>query len=272
MGSVDDFVEYTRKMNEYVITIREQSRIKYSDAIKELAEKRLFDIDTLEKLGVFYIGEQVDMITPLYMDLLNDFGVISSVDGKIMFRDRYMFPVKDCGGNVLNLCGYTYGSDVKYLYGTAKYYDRRDDLYGLENWYIAIQAGWAVIVEGITDCVALRSIGIKNSFARCGTSKSEHVNEMLSRLKYGVIFIRDRDKAGDTTIKHWKSHRSVWVNICNGSKDIDEYINGLKNRCNREELKRNVFECIDTCVEWLKKGLCAGMGAQIAVENSYSLY
>ena len=75
-----------------------------------------------------------------------------------------MFPVKDCGGNVLNLCGYTYGSDVKYLYGTAKYYDRRDDLYGLENWYIAIQAGWAVIVEGITDCVAILFLTIQHMY------------------------------------------------------------------------------------------------------------
>ena len=45
-------------------------------------------------------------------------------------------------------------------------------MYGLENLHLAYELGYAVYVEGITDAIRLRSLGILNTFANCGTHAS----------------------------------------------------------------------------------------------------
>ena len=136
------------------------------------------------------------MIIPKYIEHLEDFGVISPTNKKPIFNNRWVIPIKNEKGLVQNLVGYTPDAHERYIYGTALYYRRRDTLYGLENLYLAYEMGYAILVEGITDAIRLKSLGYRNTFAMCGTHKSDYILRQLNRCRHGVIKIPDRDNAG----------------------------------------------------------------------------
>ena len=231
--ATSEYENHVAKFNKYVEQIRAIAKQKYPDALKELGERRGFDVEMLDKLSVFYVGDMRELVLPQFIDNLKEFGVVSETNGRPIFEDRYVFPIKDCFGNVINLVGYTWKSDVRYVYGTAKYYERHIDMYGMEFMAYIFKVGWCILVEGITDKIALNNVGVYNVLASCGTANSPCRMELLSRLEYGVAFIYDRDDAGWECRKHWIVPRYIEVNISNGDKDIDQY---LRNKDNIENM------------------------------------
>lgn len=213
--------EYTQLFSEYVAELRRRSN---PDKLRDFAEFRKFPLSTLEECGIFYIGEMVEMLLPLYLSQVESFGVISPTNHKPIFHDRYLMPIYDQDGSLLNLVGYSSNADERYVYGKAKYYRRKDTLWGLENLPLAYEMGYAVLTEGITDAIRLRSLGIKNAFGRCGTLQSKFVMDQLNRCRYGVIMIPDRDSPGFDTRKHWRTNRSMFLNTYLAYKDSDEML------------------------------------------------
>ena len=235
--------EYERKYSEYVEVLRGRSS---REKLEELGELRRLPVGVLEELGIFYVGNMVEMVIPEYIRYLKGFGLISSSNNKPIFNDRWVMPIKNELGLVENLVGYSNKADERYIYGTGKYYRRRDTLYGLENLWLAYEMGYAILTEGITDTIRLRSMGIKNSFAMCGTHKSEYIMRQLNRCRYGIIKIPDRDKAGVLAERNWVVNRSITIHISVLYKDIDEML--------RDGSNEGVFkECFGVCVEYLKE-------------------
>ena len=110
---------------------------------------------------------------------------------------------------------------------------------------MAYELGYAVITEGITDTLRLRSLGILNSFAMCGTHKSDKIMKQLERFRYGIIIIPDRDDAGESARKNWVTSRFVTLHVHLSYKDIDEML--------KDENNDNMFmEYFKECVRWLK--------------------
>lgn len=247
-----EYERYCERFNSYVTKLRSNSKVLHPEKIHELSEIRLIPEETLESAGVFYIGAMEEMVLPDFVDSLPEFGVVSNTNNMVIFRERYVIPIYDSAGNILNLVGYSYLSDVRYVYGTAKYYRRGDDFYGLEGNSKVYESGWAVVVEGFTDRLALLGIGVDNVYAWCGTAASDDKIRQLSRLEHGVVFIHDRDKAGDITRKHWITPRCVRLNISNGCKDIDEFLHKREIDDN-ERLRRKaaVLDVLLDCKEWL---------------------
>lgn len=243
-SEIQEMREYTCKLTEYTEELR-------SRAIKEgprnFSILRGMPLDEVERAGLFYISSEAEMLVPKYIKDLEDLGVISPNNRKPIFHDRYIIPIRDREGNVLNLVGYDNNADERYIYGTAKYYRRRDTLYGLENLELAYDLGYAIITEGITDAMRLCSLGYKNSFARCGTHASGHMDNLMNRCRYGVIQIHDRDKPGLKAVKSWNNTRKLRIVVFNKYKDLDQM-------CFEQDIFKGILkEYIEVGINWLKE-------------------
>ena len=220
MDTITQVQSFRAEFTEYVKELQKRAN---PDNLKALADIREFDVNILQQLGVFYLRDQVDMIVPRFISRLQDFGVISSANQKPIYDSRYVIPFYDMEGLVCGLAGYSLTSKERYLYATPKYFERRDAIYGIEEYEKCIRDGYVFVVEGLTDRIALMNLGIENVMATAGAHKSPHMMSVLSMIK-NVIFIPDRDKVGDLTKEYWKTNRYIRVYIPILYKDIDEYI------------------------------------------------
>lgn len=254
------FNNYTNRFTEYVEELRQRAGDRN---LAEFAELRHFPIDTIKENGIFYIGDATEMLIPKYLGEVESFGIISPNNKKPIFHNRYVMPIKNTDGRVLNLVGYSKDADERYIYGTSKYYRRRETMYGLENLELAYELGYGLLTEGITDAICLRGLGYKNSFGMCGTHKSDFIMKQLNRCRYGIIKFPDRDSAGQRALHGWKSYRSVTINTFLAYKDIDEMCR------DREENKEIVKDYIDSCIEWLTTQEHRGYTCQNEVITMY---
>lgn len=228
--SIDQMIEARKNLHEHLTEYcKEMFTRQQSWRLQELADMRKLPVDTLEKLEIFYVDSMAELLLPSYLGQMKDFGVISETNNKPIFHERWVIPIRDTDGLVQNLVGYSPNFDERYIYGTAKYYDRTNTMWGLENLEKAYEIGYAVLTEGITDAIRLRSIGIENAFGRCGTFQSDIVMRQLGRLRYGVIFLHDRDNAGDQTRGHWETTRFIRLNTFVKYKDVDEMLREPEN-------------------------------------------
>lgn len=233
---------YEERLTNYGLELISRSKdIK----LEEFATLRDFKVETVKECGIFYIEEMHEMLLPSYIDDLPTLGVISETNHKPIFRHRWVIPIKNQRGFIQNFVGYSPEADERYIYGTSKYYRRRETMYGLENLDLAYDLGYAIVTEGITDTIRLRDMGFKNSFAMCGTHSSAFIMRQLNRCKHGIIKIPDRDDAGLRALKGWESLRSVTLMINMQYKDIDEMCK------NNEENKEWIKEYLKDCINWI---------------------
>ena len=242
MIELDNLQEYTKNLTDYTMELKARAGDK---KLQEFSEQRKFSLDIIKESDIFYIGDATEMLLPWHLGQIESYGVISPTNKKPIFHNRYVMPIKDIHGNVLNLVGYSKEADERYIYGTAKYYRRRETMYGLENLEAAYDLGYAILTEGITDTIRLRDLGYKNTFANCGTHKSDFIMKQLNRCRHGVIKVPDRDKAGQSALKKWKCNRSITLNTFIKYKDIDEMCR------DREENIEWVKEYMNICIDWI---------------------
>lgn len=234
---------YLDKLTAYCKELQDRAGDKM---LPEFAQLRGFNMDTIKQQGIFYIEDATEMLLPKYFNDLESFGIISPTNKKPIFHNRWVMPIKDVDGRVLNFVGYSNLADERYVYGTARYYRRRETLYGLENLNLAYELGFAIITEGITDTIRVRNMGFPNCFANCGTHGSDFIVKQLNRCRYGVLAIPDRDSAGARLAKKWKFLRKVQLNVFIKYKDVDEM-------CHESaEMEELVKEYIENCIEWIK--------------------
>ena len=217
-----DMYTYERQFTEYVGILRENQLRKYPDKLAEFSEVRKIPLEELESSEIFYVGNPAEILIPEYIEQVDSYGLISPTNRMPIFHDRYVIPIKNADGNILNLVGYNAEKNERYVYGTAKYYLRRHTPYGLENLPYAYEQGFAIYTEGITDAIRLRSLGFRNSFANCGTHDSKIIEQQMNRCKYGVIVIPDRDKPGTKAKNKWKFINQIVIYTFIKYKDIDE--------------------------------------------------
>lgn len=115
------------------------------------------------------------------------------------FRDRIIFPIHDRRGRIIAFGGRILDKgEPKYLNSPeTPLFEKGRELYGL---YLAQKPirdeGFAVVVEGYMDVVALAQYGIANAVATLGTATTpQHVHTLL-RQTDRVVFCFDGDAAG----------------------------------------------------------------------------
>jgi DNA primase len=115
------------------------------------------------------------------------------------FRDRIMFPIRSVQGSVIGFGGRVLDrGEPKYLNSPeTPVFIKGRELYGLFEARTAIrQRGYALVVEGYMDVVALAQAGFENAVATLGTAcTAEHVQKLV-RFTDQVVFSFDGDAAG----------------------------------------------------------------------------
>ena len=115
------------------------------------------------------------------------------------FRDRIMFPIRSVRGEVIGFGGRVIDDgEPKYLNSPeTPLFVKGRELYGLFEARAALrEAGYALVVEGYMDVVALAQSGFAQAVATLGTACTpEHVAKLF-RFTDHVVFSFDGDAAG----------------------------------------------------------------------------
>ena len=115
------------------------------------------------------------------------------------FRHRIMFPIHDRRGRIVAFGGRILDSgEPKYLNSPeTPLFEKGRELYGLFLAQKAIrEAGFALVVEGYMDVVALAQFGMENAVATLGTATTPHHIQALLRQTDRIVFCFDGDAAG----------------------------------------------------------------------------
>ena len=179
--------------------------LKNSDPAIEYLKNRGLSGETakLYKLGWAADGyDNLDSEFPSDTDKLKTTGMLASNDrGNVYarFRARVMFPIRDRRGRTIGFGGRVLDQqEPKYLNSPETVlFHKGQELYGLFEARRKIQdQGFALVVEGYMDVVALAQHGVLNAVATLGTAPNKQHCETLYRTSPGIVFCFDGDRAG----------------------------------------------------------------------------
>lgn len=115
------------------------------------------------------------------------------------FRDRVIFPIRDVGGQIVGFGGRCLDdSTPKYLNSPeSPVYHKGRVLYGLHEAKDACRReGYALVVEGYFDVLALHCHGIENVVAPLGTALTQDHVRSIKGYAQEAILVFDSDTAG----------------------------------------------------------------------------
>ena len=122
-----------------------------------------------------------------------------SVEPRVRFRHRLMFPIFDGAGHVVGFGGRVLGEgEPKYLNSAeSEVFAKRKLLYGL-NWakQAIRKADRLIIVEGYFDVIRLMLAGITEAVAPLGTALTEDQAALVRKYTKNVFLLYDSDRAG----------------------------------------------------------------------------
>lgn len=236
--------EYLQKRGITESIIKE-FKLGYSGASKDtfyqLATKKGWDIDTLDKLGL-----------------------INKVNENIYdtFINRIVIPIENLKGEVVGFTGRIFNGEDN----TAKYLNTKETeifkksalLFNYHNAKNFIRERRIVIVvEGNMDAIKLSAKGFKNVVALMGVALSIEQIDILKRLKVPVILMLDNDNAGeDATVKNGETLINSGIDTrvvrLSGAKDPDEYLEKFGIDAMQNNID-NAIKYIDFKIEYLKK-------------------
>ena len=154
------------------------------------------------------------------------------------FRDRVMFPIRAVGGEVIGFGGRVLDdSKPKYMNSPeTPVFSKGRELYGLHEARQALrEKGYALVVEGYMDVVALAQNGFANAVATLGTAcTAEHVQKLF-RFTDAVVFSFDGDAAGrraagralEASLPHATDLRTVRFLFLPPEHDPDSFVREL---------------------------------------------
>ena len=190
-----------------------RKQLKASPRAIEYLKRRGLSGEVAANFGLGYAPEgwrSLASVFPSYDDpLLEESGMVihqpaasgDEADAKRYdrFRDRIMFPIRSVQGEVIGFGGRVLDrGEPKYLNSPeTPVFSKGRELYGLFEGRVAIrQRGYALVVEGYMDVVALAQAGFGNAVATLGTAcTAEHVQKLF-RFTDSVVFSFDGDAAG----------------------------------------------------------------------------
>ncbi len=151
------------------------------------------------------------------------------------FRDRIMFPIRSVQGDVIGFGGRVLDrGEPKYLNSPeTPVFSKGRELYGLFEGRAALrQRGYALVVEGYMDVVALAQSGFGNAVATLGTACTPDHLQKLFRFTDSVVFSFDGDAAGrraarralEASLPHASDTRTIRFLFLPAEHDPDSYV------------------------------------------------
>ncbi len=187
------------------VAVHYVNQLKNSQHAVEYLTKRGLSGSTAKRFRIGYAPDGYDNLDKTFSaqrKALETTGMLAKNDrGNVYarFRDRIMFPIRDRRGRVIGFGGRVLEKqEPKYLNSPETLlFHKSKELYGLyESRRDAQDSGYALIVEGYMDVVALAEAGIGNAMATLGTSPNQHHCETLFRIVPRIVFCFDGDRAG----------------------------------------------------------------------------
>ena len=194
------------------------------------------------------------------------------------FRDRIMFPIRNVQGEVIGFGGRVLDKgEPKYLNSPeTPVFSKGRELYGLYEGRTGLrQRGYALVVEGYMDVVALAQHGFNNAVATLGTAcTADHVHKLF-RFTESVIFSFDGDAAGrraagralEAALPHATDTRSIKFLFLPSEHDPDSYVRELGSEAFERCVERAIplsRQLIDHCGEGLDLGSAEGRARLLA--------
>lgn len=194
---------------------------------KDLASLRgYFDDNQVNLLKTMNLGLcNIDESLLPESELLPDLGLVSKKENVIL-NGRYIIPVEDVAGNLCSLIGY-YPDFKKYITLPTPYFSKECQFFNFKQAYELSWReynGFVILVEGIFDCLSLRSIGLP-CIATMGASVSVIKGELLKVFRK-VLAIPDDDTTGRKALnryskKGWKvPYNTTFLKFSGGMCEI----------------------------------------------------
>lgn len=190
-------------------------RSPIGEEAKAYLRNRGLDEDIMRKFGLGFApersGQLIEHLTQKGIDIqkLDLAGLVAKRDSGDYFerfRGRVIFPVFNATGRIVGYGGRILpNSDKKSGAASAKYinspdtqvYHKSQILYGLFQAKDAIRkAGFAILVEGYADVLAVFQSGTENVVAASGTSLTTEQLQLLRRYTTSIVLLFDADTAG----------------------------------------------------------------------------
>lgn len=196
--------------------------------IEEICELRKYDADgqmpaMLNRIGFVYSNPE--QFSSERLKRLDDGSLgLYSDKGEFILKDRFIFPVKDMLGNIIALIGWL-PDEKKYITTPSKLFSKKCLLFGLEQLKRTGIGKNYFLVEGIFDCISVRSLGL-NCVALMGITATQYT-EVLYSLFRRLVAIPDNDKEGRKVVQEDKWHlpnNSSYFRWSGKLKDVDDII------------------------------------------------
>jgi len=155
-----------------------------------------YALDSWRNLRDYFEKEKISLLMAEKLGLLVPREGSGSYD---RFRARLIFPIEDTSGRVIAFGGRIMGEGVpKYTNSPeSEIYIKGKHLYGLYRTREEIRRkGFAILVEGYFDLIALWSHGIRNVVATLGTALTHEHVDLIRRYTQTMAVIFDSDEAG----------------------------------------------------------------------------
>jgi DNA primase len=154
------------------------------------------------------------------------------------FRERIMFPIRSLSGEIIGFGGRVLDdSKPKYINSPeTPVFSKGRELYGLFEARQALRdKGYALVVEGYMDVVALAQSGFANAVATLGTACTPDHVQKLFRFTDAVVFSFDGDAAGrraaaralEAALPHATDLRNVRFLFLPPEHDPDSFVREL---------------------------------------------
>lgn len=201
----DVFPEY-RKMCEFnekfYNSLKEHFNLEAD--IPELCKLRgyLPDSDQARLLEDLSIGACSTLDKELLSEEAKKYGYLTS-GGFFLLEDRFIIPVRDICNNIVTLIGY-FPDRKKYITVPTPFFSKELMFFNIEDAYLRSWEeynGVVVLIEGIFDCLSLRSIDLP-ALATMGSDVSYAKRELLRNFRK-VIYIPDNDSVGRRALNRY---------------------------------------------------------------------
>lgn len=261
-----DFEIYDYAMKYYLNNINTIDGTK----AREYLQKRGITESIIKEFKLGYSGASKDTFYQLAIkkgwniDTLDKLGLINKVNENIYdtFINRIVIPIENLKGEVVGFTGRIFNGENN----TAKYLNTKETeifkksslLFNYHNAKNYIRDNkCAIVVEGNMDAIKMSAKGFKNVIALMGVALSNEQIDILKRLRVPIILMLDNDSAGeDATVKNGETLINHGIDTkvirLSGAKDPDEYlekfgIEAMQNNIN------NAIKYIDFKIEFLKR-------------------
>ncbi|AKJ28632.1 DNA primase [Caldimonas brevitalea] len=238
-----------------------RKQLKQSPRAVDYLKRRGLTGEVAARFGLGYAPEGwrgLASVFPRYDDpLLETSGlVIAQGEGDDVkrydrFRDRVMFPIRNVKGETIGFGGRVLDQgEPKYLNSPeTPVFVKGRELYGLYEARTALrQLGYALVVEGYMDVVALAQLGFPNAVATLGTAcTADHVHKLF-RFTDSVVFSFDGDAAGrkaagralEAALPHATDTRNVRFLFLPPEHDPDSYVREFGAEAFQEQVEQAV--------------------------------